>query len=118
LKLVEMYRKASCLLLPLATASANCALVEAAACGLPIVATDLPAVREYTRPEFSRLVEGRDPRNYVTAMLHFIRHDTPAARQSAREFAETYLAWPKLVAKLETTYRRLFDEKSALKSAA
>lgn len=44
-----LYRRASLLLLPLSAAAANNAILESLAHGLPIVTTDLPATRFYTR---------------------------------------------------------------------
>src|SRR5262249_26574378 len=43
--LASLYRNADALLLPLIDSTANNALLEGIACGLPVVVTDLPAVR-------------------------------------------------------------------------
>ena len=45
--LAEMYRNVGVLLLPLADSTANNALREGMASGLPVAAPDLPAVRAY-----------------------------------------------------------------------
>jgi glycosyltransferase involved in cell wall biosynthesis len=41
------YRQSDVLFLPVVQAAANNTLMEAMACGLPVVATDLPGIREY-----------------------------------------------------------------------
>lgn len=45
--LKNLYRQATALFLPLKDAGANNALLEAMACGLPIVVSDFPVTREY-----------------------------------------------------------------------
>ena len=47
-KLLEMYHGADLFVLPLKDCTANNSLLEAIACGLPMVATDLQGVRDYT----------------------------------------------------------------------
>lgn len=49
--LLSLYHQSSLAVLSLTGTAANNALLEALACGLPVVATDLPAIREYTTPE-------------------------------------------------------------------
>lgn len=55
-ELLSIYRRASVFLLPVREVTANNALLEAMACGLPVVATDLPGVRDYVDDECARLV--------------------------------------------------------------
>jgi glycosyltransferase involved in cell wall biosynthesis len=56
-----LYHHASCAVLCLTGAAANNALLESMACGLPIVATDLPAIREYTTVSGCRYIPAEDP---------------------------------------------------------
>lgn len=46
-ELLALYQQTDVFVFPLLDATANCALQEAMACGLPVVGTDMPAVRDY-----------------------------------------------------------------------
>ena len=93
-ELREAYRSAWGLLMPITDATANNSILEAAACGTPIIATDIGGVRDYV-PESAGLLCRGDADTYVDAVRQLI--DQPSLRDSlgasARRNAET-LAWP------------------------
>jgi glycosyltransferase involved in cell wall biosynthesis len=60
-RLRELYRSSDALFLPVVQAAANNTLLEALACGLPVIATDLPGVREYAGHAGARLFARFDP---------------------------------------------------------
>lgn len=107
--LLALYRSASAMLLPLADSGANTAVVEALACGLPLVTTDVGGIRDYGGGSVYPLV---DPDDVVTATQQLIRllddnqHRATFARR-AREFALAHLAWPHIVAQHLALYQRL-----------
>jgi len=54
-QLREIYQQASCILLPFLNSTANNALLEAIACGLPVVSNQVGGTSDYTRPTFAHL---------------------------------------------------------------
>jgi glycosyltransferase involved in cell wall biosynthesis len=68
-QLLRLYQRASVLFLPLTQSTANNALLEGMACGLPVVSTDLPSVRSYVPPEASVLVANNDPKEFADTTL-------------------------------------------------
>jgi glycosyltransferase involved in cell wall biosynthesis len=108
-ELREAYRRASVLVLPLLDATANNALLEAMACGVPVVATDVGGVRDYCGPTHSVLVPPADPEAMARAVLAL--RDDPARRQAlaraARERAEREFDWRIVAASVSDVYRRI-----------
>jgi glycosyltransferase involved in cell wall biosynthesis len=72
-KLRALYRESDALFLPVVEAAANNTLLEAMACGLPVIATDLPGIREYVGNCGARLVTRSDPDAAVTAIAALAR---------------------------------------------
>src|SRR5206468_3316004 len=64
--LLNLYNDSRLLFLPLIDATANNSLMEASACGVPIITSDLPAVREYTNNSFAHYY------NCIKDSLHYI----------------------------------------------
>ena len=68
-ELLASYQAAGILGLPLSASTGNNVLVEALACGLPIVATDIGGVREHTGEDAAALVPPHDARAMLDALL-------------------------------------------------
>ena len=88
--------------------TANNAVLEALACGTPVIATDIGGVRDYMGEDCGALVPPEDPDAMVDAILDIssdadIRQEMGAA---ARRQAET-LAWPRVARQLEALYRSI-----------
>ena len=86
------------------------ALLEAAACGRPLVASDVPGCREIVRPgKTGLLVPPKDPAALAQAIRQLV--DDPALRRSlgagARAVAETEFAVERIVSETLTVYREL-----------
>ena len=107
--LLHTYQQADVLFLPLQDATANNALLEGMACGLPVVSTDLPAVRTYAG-DGALLVPPGSVDGYVQALLAL--QADPARRRSlgqrSRQRAEE-LDWSIVACGLAGLYRELLD---------
>ncbi len=105
--LLEMYQKADLFILPLLECTANNVLLEAMACGLPVVATDLQGVRDYVDGECAILVPKMDVDALVAAILE-LRGDSQrrnamcrAARSRALDFG-----WENIAQQLSGVYEK------------
>jgi glycosyltransferase involved in cell wall biosynthesis len=110
-KLLELYQEADLLFLPLTKCTANNALLEGIACGLPVVSTSIPAVKAYVPGQEALLVENNDPKRFAEAILYLSsnqRYRIKMARR-ARKRAEQ-LDWRNIVAQYENVYSELVNE--------
>lgn len=90
-------------------------LLEAAACGLPAVATDIGGCSEVVRPgETGYLVPPRTPEALAQAMLHIMAL-TPAERRAmgaaARARVEAHYSLEKMIDRWEALYRTLLENR-------
>jgi glycosyltransferase involved in cell wall biosynthesis len=112
--LAEVYRSADVLLLPLIDATANNALLEGMASGLPVVVTDLPAIRAYL-PDCGGVFVPNNSVDGFIAALQSLQRDTRLRHvlgRSARARAEE-LAWPRIAREYETLYRTVLTRQAA-----
>lgn len=106
--LLKLYQDADILFLPLVKATANNALLEGIACGLPVITTSLPSVKAYLPGPEAILIDTKDPSDYTDAVLSLFR-DFRRRQQmgsQARMRAEE-LSWPKITAQYEAIYSQL-----------
>ncbi len=111
-QLRERYQSAALMLLPLHAAGANNAVVEALACGLPIVATDVGGVRDYGGGRLFPIVPRGDDRALVTTVVDLARDDRSRAAiaRAARTFAVATLSWDLVAADHWRVYQELAAE--------
>ncbi len=112
-RLLDLYRAADVAFLPLTGSTANNALLEGIACGLPVVSTALPSVRAYLPGGEGVLVEPGAPGavadSLAGALLALL--DDAEARlamgRRARARAEA-LAWPAVARQFAALYASLW----------
>jgi glycosyltransferase involved in cell wall biosynthesis len=103
--LLRLYHQSSVSVLSLTATTANNALLESMACGLPIVATDLPAVREYTTSAGCRYAPPGDAADIVEN-IHSLLDDPPelAAMGIANRAHAARYAWRSIAKKMMEVY--------------
>ena len=108
----EAYRDADALLLPLQDATANNAILEAMACGRPVVSTDVGGVAEMTR-DAARLAPPGDARALADAVLALAADPAGAEAlgRAARARAEA-LDWPHVAALHARLYAALAERRA------
>lgn len=102
---LALYHSAALMLMPLHDATANNAILESMACGLPLVASDVGAIRDYVSSECAALIRPYDARVMAEAVIDLL--DDPAEREKmskcSREQACKF-AWPAVVKQLQSVY--------------
>jgi glycosyltransferase involved in cell wall biosynthesis len=108
----RLYQKASLLFLPLLDCTANNALLEGIACGLPIVSNQVGGLPDYTRPSFAELCTVGDVEALTEKILALV--DEPERQhhmgQAARKFAVDYLNWQTVALQTLEVYRSALPE--------
>lgn len=110
-QLLALYQQSDALLLPVTASTANNALVEGIACGLPVISTRLASIEAYVPGGEAILVEENDPDELARAVLR-LRDDPSLAREMGRRSRERAeeLSWPRLAPLYEGIYARLTGE--------
>jgi protein-tyrosine sulfotransferase len=109
--LLNLYQQSDLLFLPLLNAVANNAILEAMACGLPVVSSDLAAVRAYVPGMEAVLVSGNDPEGFSNVLIRLCenvelrRQMSSLARQRA-----VALAWTHTARHLESLYSEALSD--------
>jgi len=103
--LLGLYRESDLLLFPLLAATANNTLLEAMACGLPIVTTDDAGIRDYITEACAVLTPRKSPEALVEAVMDLqtargrLDRMAEAGRRRALEFS-----WPRIAEKVVEHY--------------
>jgi glycosyltransferase involved in cell wall biosynthesis len=109
--LIRMYQDADAALLPVTAATANNALLEAIACGTPVISTDVGGIRDYLDDRAGWLL----PKGDCAALMELVDRLNASPdlcslkKSSARELAETF-AWPRVAAQCERVYAQVIGE--------
>ncbi|HEV2175563.1 MAG TPA: glycosyltransferase family 4 protein, partial [Nitrospira sp.] len=108
----SLYQGSYLLLLPLITSGANNAVVEALACGLPPVTTDVGGIRDYGGGTLYPLVAQGDAPAMVSLIRDYLHDPVWRSRvgRACRAFAEEQLRWPLIAQQHLEFYRRLLTE--------
>jgi glycosyltransferase involved in cell wall biosynthesis len=109
-ELLAAYQAADVLLLPFTDCTANCALLEGMACGLPVVTTDVGGVRDYVDPTCALLAPPGDVAR-ITEDILALAGDTARRLQMGRQSRLRALAfrWETVADKLVQVYNELAD---------
>ncbi|WP_179228540.1 glycosyltransferase family 4 protein [Leptolyngbya ohadii] len=110
LELLQLYQSASCLVLAIENATANNALLESLACGLPVVAEKVGGIPEYANSDCAVMVEEGNADQMVEAIVELsesqVRQEQMA--QSARKRA-LELSWSNTAIQTEKLYASMLN---------
>lgn len=107
-ELRDAYRRADLLVLPLLDSTANNSLLEALACGLPIVTTDVGGVREYVDGGPAVLVDPRDA-DAICEAVTVLAADDARRREMGRRARERALEldWSRIAERVRDVYEEI-----------
>lgn len=101
-ELLLLYQKSNILFMPLLDATANNVILEALACGLPVITTRLPGTEEYIDQNNGFLVDSKDTEQFSDIILKLSKHQkslqimSNAARKHALK-----LSWENISKQIE-----------------
>jgi glycosyltransferase involved in cell wall biosynthesis len=96
--------------MPLNASTANNVILEAIACGLPVVSSRLEGVRAYVPEEASILVENNDPKAFAEALLKLYRERNLREEMGRKaRIRAVELSWDKISPRYEDFYRRVCE---------
>jgi len=107
-ELRDLYQKSHVLLLPMNDCTANNAILEAMACGLPILTTDVGSIRDYLVEENAVLAPPKCAEPLIDALLHLEKNREEitkmgqASRQQAMKFD-----WHRVADQMMECYREI-----------
>jgi glycosyltransferase involved in cell wall biosynthesis len=110
-KLLKLYQNSDISLLPVTHCTASNALLESAACGLPVIASDVGGVRDYLDTDCAIFVEKGNAQQMTQGIEELIC-DSPR-RESlgmASGRRATQLDWPVVAEQMRQVYRQILGE--------
>ncbi|MBI5234481.1 MAG: glycosyltransferase family 4 protein, partial [Deltaproteobacteria bacterium] len=107
--LLSMYQSASILLVPFKDGTANNSVLEAAACGLPAITTDIGGIRDYVDDACAVLCKPCDAECMADAVIMLLKNVEKLERMGrlARQSAERF-SWPLVAAAMKDAYAKVF----------
>lgn len=111
-KYTQLFRESDALFMPLEAATANNAILEGIASGLPIISSDLPSVKAYLPGDEALLVKNNDPQVFANILRDLLRNPEKRMGMSkkARRRAEE-LSWPNITKQYESFYTEILKDK-------
>ena len=105
----KLYQRSYLLLMPMQDSGVNSAIVEALACGVPVITTDVGGVRDYGAGTVYPVVDNNDDNAMVDLVEKYIAESSwrDEVAKNCRAFAEHNLAWSLIAEKHLEAYREL-----------
>jgi glycosyltransferase involved in cell wall biosynthesis len=108
-ELLRLYQNAYLMLLPMNDSGANNSVVEALACGLPIVTTAVGGIRDYGGGSLFPVVANDDDEAMLSLIERYLKEPDwrDSVSRSVRTFASEKLPWPLIAEKHVQAYQEI-----------
>ena len=107
-QLLHLYQTSDVLALPMTDSTANNTLLEAMACGLPMLTTDLPAVRDYVDESCAIFCKKGDAQAFADGLIHLCDDDANRLRMSdACQKRVLLYSWERVAEQVLQLYSRV-----------
>jgi glycosyltransferase involved in cell wall biosynthesis len=109
-QLRDAYRKADLVFMPLLDCTANNAILEAMACGTPVMVNRIGGVPEYVDEECNLVMDGKDVRAWADRLRSLARNRSATAklRVPVHRWAEKF-SWPKIADAYRSFYAKALN---------
>lgn len=109
MELLEFYRTSDLLVLPLIDCTANNSILEALACGLPVITTDVGAIRDYVDEDCAVLVPPKDTNRLADEIQRLLQNDSLRAAMTLNcRRKALHFDWRQISKQMIKVYQQVF----------
>ena len=110
-ELLKVYQEACVLILPIIDATSNHTLLEAIACGLPVVTNNVGGIPDYTNKTFATLLPVGEVEIFVDSISKIIENQSEYEKKSlaARSFAKKNFSMDNILSQTLKVYEKIIS---------